>query len=188
VEVSWYQPVPAKSLSLIRSTAVPLTAPIMDIGGGASTLVDYLLAAGYRDISVLDIASEALARSRTRLGTNADQVTWIEADITAFDPSRSYTVWHDRAVFHFLTEAADRERYLEALRSAIEPGGHVVLATFGPEGPTACSGLDVQRYSIDQIGATLGPDFRLRAHEIEEHQTPVGTSQQFLYGWWQAEV
>ncbi len=184
-EVSWYQPVPAKSLTLIRSTGVPLTAPILDVGGGASTFVDHLLDAGYRDVSILDIASGALAQTRARLGAIADQITWIEADVTEFEPSRSYAVWHDRAVFHFLTEAADREQYLDVLRSALQPQGHFVLATFGPEGPTRCSGLEVQRYSIDQVEALVGPDFRLRAHEVEEHRTPMGITQQFLYGWWQ---
>lgn len=160
----------------------------MDVGGGASTLVDNLLDAGYRDVSILDIASGALAHARARLGANAARVTWIEADVTEFEPSRSYAVWHDRAVFHFLTEATDRELYLDVLRRVLEPRGHVVLATFGPEGPTRCSDLQIQRYSVEQVGAVLGPAFRLRAREIEEHRTPMGTTQQFVYGWWQAEA
>lgn len=180
--------VPAKSLTLIRATGVRLTAPILDVGGGASSLVDHLLDAGYRDVSILDIASGALAHARARLGAAAAQVTWIEADVTEFEPSRSYAVWHDRAVYHFLTEATDRALYHDVLRRALESRGHFVLATFGPEGPTRCSGLEVQRYSVERVAALLGPGFRLRAHEIEEHRTPMGTTQQFLYGWWQAEA
>lgn len=188
VEVSWYQPVPAKSLALLRATGVPLTAPILDVGGGASTFVDHLLDAGYQDLSVLDIASAALRQARARLGPLAARVTWLEADVTAFRPSRAYAVWHDRAVFHFLTAAGDRERYLGVLRHALMPGGHFLLATFGPLGPMRCSGLEIRRYSLDMVGALLGTDFRLRAHEIEQHRTPQGTVQQFLYGWWQAEA
>ncbi|MFQ6006070.1 MAG: class I SAM-dependent methyltransferase [Woeseia sp.] len=187
-EVSWYQPIPAKSLSLIRSTGVSPTAPMSDVGGGASTLVDHLLDAGYRDISVLDIAVEALDKARERLANRAAQVTWIEADVTEFEPTRFYEVWHDRAVFHFLTESTDRELYLSVLRRALQSRGHFLLATFGPDGPNRCSGLEVQRYSIEQVGALLGQYFRLRAHEIEEHHTPIGIRQQFLYGWWQFEA
>lgn len=187
-EVSWYQPNPARSLALVRATGVSLAAPILDVGGGASTLVDYLLDAGYRDLTVLDIAGEALDRARGRLAAQAGRVTWIEADITEFQPSRRYEVWHDRAVFHFLTAASDRTRYLDVLRSAIRPHGHFLLATFGPEGPTRCSGLDVRRYSVQRLEALFGSDFELRAHEIEEHRTPMGTMQQFLYTWWQAEA
>jgi SAM-dependent methyltransferase len=185
-ELSWYQPVPARSLALIRATGVPLTAPILDVGGGASTLVDHLYDAGYRDLSVLDISRAALSRARARLGSIAAQVAWIEADITAFRPSRTYAVWHDRAVFHFLTDPGDRERYLGILRQALQPRGHFLLATFGPQGPARCSGLEVKRYSVEMLSALLGADFHLRAHEIEEHRTPLGAAQQFLYGWWQA--
>lgn len=188
VNVSWYQPVPAKSLELIHSTDVSLQAPILDVGGGASTLVDNLLDAGYQDISVLDIASSAFTQAHARLGASATQVKWIEADVTEFEPSRSYTVWHDRAVFHFLTDAADRERYLSTLRKSLQPRGHFLLATFGEEGPTRCSGLEVQRYSVEMLKTLLEPDFRMRAHENEEHQTPMGAAQEFLYSWWQAET
>lgn len=185
-EVSWYQPVPARSLELIRATGAPLTAPILDVGGGASTLVDHLLDQGYSDITVLDIASNALDHARARLGDLAARVTWIDADITCFRPTREFSLWHDRAVFHFLTHADDRERYLTVLRGALRPKGHVVLATFGPEGPTRCSGLAVQRYSADDITALLGSDFELQMHHLENHRTPMGTVQQFLYGWWRA--
>jgi SAM-dependent methyltransferase len=183
--VSWYEPVPARSLEYIRATGEPLTVPILDVGGGASTLVDHLLRAGYSDISVLDIAAGALDHARARLGAPADRVTWIEADITRFQSTHAITIWHDRAVFHFLTNAEDRERYFEVLRKTLGVGGHVVLATFGSEGPTRCSGLTVQRYSEREISALLGAGFRLRMHQVEEHRTPMGTVQQFQYGWWQ---
>jgi SAM-dependent methyltransferase len=183
-EVSWYEPVPARSLEFIRATGVPQTAAILDVGGGASTLVDHLLGAGYSDISVLDIAESALNRARIRLGDLAARVTWIEADITRFQPSRAYMIWHDRAVFHFLTSAEDRECYLKALRKALRGGGHLVLATFGSEGPKRCSGLEVKRYSEPEVSALLGSKFTLKMHRIEKHQTPMGTAQQFLYGWW----
>lgn len=185
--VSWYQPVPAKSLELIRLTGVSLQAPVLDVGGGASTLVDKLLDAGYQDVSVLDIASSAFTQAHARLGTSATQAKWIESDVTDFAPARSYAVWHDRAVFHFLTDAADRERYLDVLRKSLQSRGHFLLATFGEEGPVRCSGLEVQRYSVEMLKVLLEPDFRLRAYELEEHSTPTGAAQEFLYSWWQAE-
>ena len=184
-EVSWYEPMPEQSLELIRATGELHTAPILDVGGGASTLVDHLIRLGYSDISILDIASSALDRARTRLGDLATRATWIEADITRFEPSRTYAIWHDRAVFHFLTSAEDRDRYVGVLRKALQAGGHLVLATFGPEGPTRCSGLEVQRYSAPEISAILGTGFTLRKHLVGEHRTPLGSVQQFLYGWWQ---
>jgi len=188
VNVSWYQPVPTKSLELIRSTDVSLQAPILDVGGGASTLVDNLLDAGYQDISVLDIASSAFTQARDRLGTAATQVNWIESDVTEFEPTRPYSVWHDRAVFHFLTDAAERERYLDTLRKSLQSRGHILFATFGEDGPTRCSGLEVQRYSVEMLKTLLEPDFRIRAYESEEHRTPMGVAQEFLFSWWQAET
>jgi len=186
-EVSWYQPVPIRSLEFIRATGEPLTTPIIDVGGGASTLVDQLLLAGYSDISVLDIAAGALDHARKRLGDLATRVTWIEADITRYRSDRMFAIWHDRAVFHFLTDAEDRERYLGVLRRTLRSGGHLILATFGSEGPTRCSGLLVQRYSEPEVSALLGSGFALRRHTVDEHRTPMGKTQQFLYGWWQAE-
>ena len=185
-EVSWYQPNPARSLELIRATGVSPAEPILDIGGGASALVDNLLASGYRDITVLDIAAAALERVRARLGRNAADVAWIEADVTQFHPPRRYAVWHDRAVFHFLVDPAERDRYLEVLHRGIAPEGHFIIATFGPEGPQRCSGLDVHRYSLDELAGLLEPHFSLRHSEIEQHRTPTGGMQQFLYAWWQA--
>jgi ubiquinone/menaquinone biosynthesis C-methylase UbiE len=187
LEVSWYQPVPEKSLELIRATKAPLNAAILDVGGGASTLVDHLLDIDFQDVSILDIASSAFTQSRDRLGERAAQVKWIEADITEFEPTRDYTIWHDRAVFHFLTEAADRDRYLKTLRKSLQDQGHFLLATFGAEGPTRCSGLEVQRYSVELLQALLEPYFDLRTHEAEVHRTPMGGMQEFLYSWWQAK-
>ncbi len=183
-EVSWYEPVPERSLELIRATGEPPGAPILDVGGGASTLVDGLLLGGATDVTVLDIVAGALERSRARLGADSARVTWIEGDITSFRPARAYAVWHDRAVFHFLTDDRDRERYLAVLGSALRPGGHVVLATFGPDGPTRCSGLATRRYGVHELGDLLGPGFELRKHLLEEHRTPATVTQQFIYGWW----
>lgn len=186
--VSWYQPSPETSMTMIRSTGVAADAPLIDVGGGASTLVDTLLQSGYTDVSVLDVAGEALAHARRRLGDAAATVTWLEADVTAFVPERRYRLWHDRAVFHFLTEAAAVGRYLEVLGTALLPAGHFVLATFGSEGPKRCSGLDVHRYSIDELAGLLGGAFDLCSHEREDHTTPSGNRQQFLYSWWQAKT
>jgi len=183
-EVSWYQSVPAISLQLIRATAIDYDDAILDAGGGASTLVDHLQYDGYTDISVLDIAGNALEHSRDRLGAASRNVYWIESDVLAFDPGRRYALWHDRAVFHFLTDLSDREKYLDVVRASLRPGGHFVVATFGPQGPVQCSGLDIQRHSIEQLKELLGANFALRGHEFEEHETPMGSSQQFLYSWW----
>jgi 2-polyprenyl-3-methyl-5-hydroxy-6-metoxy-1,4-benzoquinol methylase len=187
-EVSWFQPDPTRSLALIRATGVSPEAPIIDVGGGASTLVDHLLSDGYTDVSVLDIAASALEQARSRLAHQADRIRWIEADVLEFKPERRYRVWHDRAVLHFLTDEPSQLRYLQTLRTAIEPGGHVVIATFGPDGPVRCSGLDVQRYSAQTLSELLGPGFELRSHSLDVHRTPQGAEQQFLCGWWAAEV
>jgi SAM-dependent methyltransferase len=182
--VSWFQPVPTPSLELIRATGAPPSTAILDVGGGASSLVDHLLAAGYSDVTVLDIAPTALLRTRERLGPAAGRVSWIEADVTRFVPARRYGLWHDRAVFHFLTDPVDRDRYLGALRAGLAGGGHLILATFGPDGPTRCSGLEVQRYSAPELQEVLGPGFRLEQSLLNQHVTPTGGAQQFLYGWW----
>ena len=186
-DVSWYQPVPQRSLALIQSTGLPPDAAILDVGGGASTLVDHLLAAGFSDITVLDVAPAALEAAKVRLGAAGAPVQRIAADVTAWQPSRRYDLWHDRAVFHFLVDAALREQYLNVLKVALAPGGYLVMATFGPEGPMRCSGLDVRRYSAAELSAVLGPTFRVVTSAIEEHTTPSGNLQQFMYGLWQAE-
>ncbi len=187
-DVSWYESVPERSLELIRATGLPPEAALLDVGGGASTLVDHLLAAGFRDITVLDVAPAALEESRTRLGSASDSLNWVAADATSWQPPRRYDLWHDRAVFHFLVDTELRDRYLGVLRAALKPGAYVVVATFGPDGPTRCSGLDVQRYSADELSAVLGPSFRLIESDIEEHVTPSGCGQQFLHGLWRAEA
>ncbi len=185
VEVSWYQPVPEQSLDLIEATEIGHDAPIIDAGGGASTLVDHLLDRGFVDITVMDLSAAALARARERLGDRAERVDWIEADVTLFEASRGYALWHDRAVYHFLTDRSDRQRYVDAARAALVDRGHLILSTFGPEGPTRCSGLDIQRYSVEALEEWFGSSFELRMDALEEHRTPGGATQQFLYTWWQ---
>ena len=183
-EVSWYQDSPDRSLALVDSTGIAKQAPIIDVGGGASPLVDHLLESGYSDVTVLDLASAAFDQARARLAARAVEVDWVVSDVTRFRPRRRYRLWHDRAVLHFRTEATDRERYVDVLRRALEPDGHVIIATFGPEGPKRCSGLDVRRYSVDLLSELLGTEFILQSHELENHQTPTGALQQFLYTCW----
>ena len=179
--VSWYLPHLATSLQLIQKVA-PADSAIIDVGGGESTLIDDLLAAGFRDLTVLDISAEAVNVSRKRLGSMASNVTWLVDDITnARLPPNRYDVWHDRAVFHFLTNEDDRRAYVERVACAVKPGGHVIVATFGPEGPTKCSGLDTVRYDADALHAEFGSRFRLLKSGTELHKTPSGSDQQFLY-------
>ncbi|WP_300299993.1 trans-aconitate 2-methyltransferase [Ferrovibrio sp.] len=180
-EVSWFQDRPQTSLDLIAQTGLSPDASLIDIGGGASRLVDALLDAGWRDIAVLDIAGAALARAQARLGPRGASVDWIVADITTWQPRRRYDLWHDRAVFHFLTTAADRVAYKAALRAAVAPGGHVVIGSFAPDGPERCSGLPVQRYSPESLQAELGGDFLLQQALQEDHQTPAGRVQHFQF-------
>ncbi len=180
-ETSWFQPRPETSLDLIEASGEPKDAAFIDVGGGVSRLVDQLLHHGWSNISVLDIAPSALATARERLGNRATQVNWLEADLLEATLDGPYRIWHDRAVFHFLTESEDRKRYLTQLRRALEPGGHCIIATFAPEGPQACSGLPVQRYSPESLTETLGGDFQLQETVQEEHQTPAGKTQSFIY-------
>jgi SAM-dependent methyltransferase len=180
-EVSWFQPHAASSLRLIAGCA-GTHAHIIDVGGGASVLVDDLLDAGYRNLTVLDLAESALAASRARLGDRARSVQWIAADITRAElPVAHYDVWHDRAVFHFLTDPDDRARYVEQVLRSVKPGGHVIVATFGPGGPLQCSGLEVVRYTPEVLHAEFGAPFRLLGHEAEIHHTPTGKEQEFVY-------
>nr|WP_134595056.1 class I SAM-dependent methyltransferase [Pseudomonas aeruginosa] len=180
--VSWYQPHADSSLALIRQTGIAADAAIIDVGGGASTLVDDLLAAHYSDLTVLDISAAALDVARHRLGGAASAVHWLEADITQVDfPEHRFALWHDRAVFHFLTDAADRARYLNAVGRAVKPGGFVVVGTFAEDGPEQCSGLPVRRYSADTLYAEFGAQFELLGKAEENHHTPFGTVQKFLY-------
>jgi SAM-dependent methyltransferase len=179
-EVSWYQADPAVSLRLIEQTGVGRSAPILDVGGGASLLADRLVAAGYQDVTVLDLSSAALAVVQERLGP---AVRTITADVTRFEPPRRYALWHDRAALHFLTDPEDQRAYVRSLTRALQPGGHVILAAFALDGPTRCSGLPVERYDAARMVALLGPDFQLCSTETEIHLTPAGASQHFQYGW-----
>lgn len=180
--VSWYQEHADQSLSLIRATGVPLNASIIDVGSGASTLVDDLLRDGYSSLTVLDISRAALAAAQNRLGDRGRSVTWLEANITAVDlPVHGFDVWHDRAVFHFLTDEEDRKAYVQTVLRAVKPGGHVIVATFAEDGPLQCSGLPVRRYSAYELYAEFGAPSTLLKHEREEHQTPFGTVQKFVY-------
>lgn len=180
-EVSWYQPRPDVSLDLITAAAPDRAAAIIDVGGGTSTLTEHLLAAGYHDLTVLDISEAALARSRERLGDNAGKVAWIAADITEWTPERRWDVWHDRAAFHFLTDTARQDAYIRALTEATAPNAIVIIATFALDGPERCSGLPVQRYSPTTLAARLGPDFALVEGRTEDHVTPGGAVQRFSY-------
>jgi SAM-dependent methyltransferase len=180
--VSWYRPHLDKSLALIEKSAPSCSASIIDVGGGESTLVDDLLARGYEHITVLDIAQTAVDANRKRLGKASERVHWLAADITKAQlPPSAYDVWHDRAVFHFLTTTSDRVAYVRQVARAVRHGGHVIVATFGPEGPMKCSGLDVVRYDADSLHSEFGIHFRLLDSCNELHHTPFGTIQQFLY-------
>ena len=181
-EVSWFSPHLETSLALIERVTCDRSASIIDVGGGESTLVDDLIARGYRNITVLDIAQTAVEETKKRLGPVSDLATWVVGDITqAGLPAHSYDVWHDRAVFHFLTEPAQRLAYVRQVASAVKHGGHVIVATFGPEGPNKCSGLDVMRYDAESLHGEFGSRFRLIESSKQLHHTPFGTTQQFLY-------
>ena len=180
--VSWYRPHLETSLELIERAATVRSASIIDIGGGESTLVDDLIARGYENISVLDISQTALDVNKKRLGAASENVHWLVGDITKaeLEPC-AYDVWHDRAVFHFLTAPEERIAYVRQVANAVKPGGHVIVSTFGPEGPTKCSGLDVVRYDAESLHQEFGVRFRLLGSSKELHRTPFDTIQQFLY-------
>lgn len=180
-ELSWFENRPTQSLDMIEAGGVDRASAVIDVGGGASTLVDELITRGFTDLTVLDVSEEVIARVRERLGDQRRLVTLIQQDITSFRPERTYALWHDRAVFHFLTMAMDRDLYREALLAATIPGSQAIIATFGPEGPTRCSGLDTLRYDARTLAADFGPDFELTKSLIESHTTPAGVRQQFLY-------
>lgn len=180
-EVSWFQDSPATSLDLIRAANPDHGATIIDIGGGASRLVDALLQDGYRDVAVLDLSANALDAAKKRIGGAASIVDWIVADATTWRPAKTYDVWHDRAAFHFLTDPHDRAAYVERLRSALTPGGQVVIGTFAPDGPEKCSGLPVQRHDSTSLAAELGPEFDLVETRSETHHTPWNSTQAFQF-------
>ena len=180
--VSWFQAQAATSLRLIQAAGLGPGAALLDVGGGASVLVDDLLAAGYSDLTVLDLSGAALAAAQARLGERGRGVRWIEADITRVHlPEAAYDLWHDRAVFHFLTDPADRRLYQRQLARALKPGGQLVIATFAEDGPERCSELPVRRYSAAQLEAEFAPGFILLHSEKETHQTPGGKLQSFVY-------
>lgn len=181
LDVSWYQTQPAVSLRLIEASGVGPDDGVIDVGGGASVLVDGLLEAGFGNLAVLDLSGVALGYARQRLGPRAEEVTWLEADVTEFIPPRRFGLWHDRAVFHFLTDEADRRKYVQTLMRTLVPGGHVIIATFAKEGPPKCSGLDVARYDAASICAELGPRLRWVEQVDETHVTPWNTEQKFSY-------
>ena len=181
-QVSWYRPHLDRSMSFIAGAGLAKNAAIIDVGGGASTLVDDLLGRGYSEVSVLDISSAAIASARQRLGPRADAASWIVADITGVElPEHHYDFWHDRAVFHFLRDPESRRRYISAVRRSLKPGGHIVVATFGPQGPEDCSGLEVMRYSADELHGEFGTPFKKVASCDEVHLTPWGKEQEFVY-------
>lgn len=180
--VSWYQPHATLSLDLIRRIGAGPGTRVIDVGGGASTLVDDLLAGGIGEVTVLDISAAALRVAQARLGDNAARVRWITGDITRVElEPAAYDIWHDRAVFHFLTDPADRAAYVAQVRRAVRPGGHVIVAAFGLDGPAQCSGLPVVRYEPGQLHAQFGGQFELLDHLSEAHRTPSGSIQQFVY-------
>lgn len=182
LERSWSQSRPEHSLQLIETAKPNRSASIIDVGGGASRLVDCLLADGYRDLWVLDISSNALDQTKIRLGALASRISWIVEDITKWRPPRTWDVWHDRAVFHFLVDPYAQDAYLSALRSGTATGSIVIIAAFALTGPERCSGLPVQRYSHHMLAGRLGSSFRMFAEAKETHVTPFGTGQDFIYG------
>ena len=179
-EVSWFQDDAEPSLSLIEEVASP-SSSVIDIGGGASRLADGLLSRGFLDLTVLDLSSAALEAAKARIGVGAERIRWIAADVTTWEASRTYDVWHDRAAFHFLVAESDRSAYLSRLVRALKPGGHAIIATFAPDGPERCSGLPVRRYDAEALAQTLGPGFRLMSTRRHEHITPWGAAQSFQF-------
>jgi hypothetical protein len=180
-EVSWFEQSPVISLELIRRSEVDTGASIIDIGGGASRLVDALLDDGYRAISILDLSGKALSVARTRLGPRASQVTWIESDVTQWEPEQKYDLWHDRAAFHFLTDPTERRAYVERLTRGTSPGSQVIVGTFALDGPDRCSGLPVARHDANSLKQVLGESFELKETRPFEHRTPGGGIQRFQF-------
>jgi 2-polyprenyl-3-methyl-5-hydroxy-6-metoxy-1,4-benzoquinol methylase len=180
-EVSWYQAHPTVSLELIASTGINHDSGIIDVGGGASALVDKLLDEGFKDLTILDISSQAMDYAKNRLGKRAENVNWIEADITDFDSSVKYDLWHDRAVFHFLINEEDRKRYVACMNKSLNPGGHVIISTFAIDGPLKCSGLPIERYNPEKMKNELGDFFNFIRSADETHRTPSAIEQKFTY-------
>ncbi|MFE9694663.1 class I SAM-dependent methyltransferase [Micromonospora sp. NPDC005806] len=179
-EVSWFEAKADASMALIGDAGLSLDDPVIDVGAGASVLVDQLLRAGYRDVTALDVAADALTASRSRLGPDARRVDWIVADLLSWRPARRYRLWHDRAVFHFLTDPADRDRYRQVLRQALAPGGYAVVGTFAADGPTQCSGLSTARYGAEDLAGEF-PGYTVVRTARAEHHTPAGGVQPFTW-------
>ena len=181
-QVSWFRPHLDQSLKYLDRLALPKDARLIDVGAGASTFVDDVLARGFTRPTIADLSSKALEVSKQRLGARAADVDWLVGDITTLElPERAYDFWHDRAVFHFLREPADRARYVAQVKRAVKPGGHVLIATFGPQGPQRCSDLDTMRYSGDELHAQFGGEFQKVDELLELHGTPSGKQQEFVY-------
>lgn len=178
---SWYQAQPTMSLRMLGLAGARPNDGLIDIGGGAACLCDALLGQGFTDLTVLDISQTGLRHAQQRLGPTAQQVRWVRADVLVWRPERRYRIWHDRAVFHFLTDPADQQRYRNALAAALEPNGHVIIGTFAADGPQHCSGLPVARYGPDRLAECLGPDITVLATDREEHHTPSGATQPFTW-------
>lgn len=180
-KVGWFQDEPQPSLDLVSRFAPSLTSAIIDVGGGAARLIDHLLSRGFKNVSVLDLSENALAIAQERLGPRATSVHWLVGDATSWTPPQPFVIWHDRATFHFLTEAADRAAYLARLEQGLAPGGHVVIGTFALDGPEKCSGLPVVRYDLDTLAETLGPAFERVHTQRHVHTTPGGKPQAFQF-------
>ena len=180
-EVSWFQEVPAPSLELIDLARPAPTSAIVDIGGGASRLVDRLVARGFKRVTVLDISEAALDAAKARLGERASEVEWIVADVTKWYPAQTFDVWHDRAAFHFLIDAADRSAYVKRVKQAVRPGGHVIIGTFALDGPEKCSGLPVNRYDAASLARELGEGLELVDSRRHDHSTPWDSTQRFQF-------
>lgn len=179
--VSWFEPQASLSLALVDQLQLPVDTPIVDVGGGASRFVDGLLTRGFSDVTVLDLSEEALAAARERLGPRASEVHWINEDLLRWKPNRQFGLWHDRALYHFLTDQADQDRYVELLRASARVPGYVVLATFAPDGPEFCSGLPVVRYGLDELAGRLGERFKVIGGCRDPHVTPSGQVQPFTW-------
>jgi SAM-dependent methyltransferase len=180
-EVSWFQETPAPSLELMDLAQLTPDSAIIDIGGGASRLVDRLVGRGFQNVTVLDLSESALSAAKARLGDQANNVQWVVADVTTWKPPQIYDLWHDRAAFHFLTDDAARSAYVDRLKKALKPAGHVVIGTFAPDGPERCSGLPVTRHDSVSLAAILGPEFELTDTRPHQHVTPWGATQQFQF-------
>lgn len=180
-EVSWYEPMPEVSLELIKSCELPKDAAIIDIGGGDSFLAEFLLSLGYEDITVVDISSKAIERAKKRMCEKAEQVKWIVADASQFNPEKQYDLWHDRAAFHFLTGEEQKKNYLNTVHKAVKPGGYLILGSFSDKGPEKCSGLEVQRYSVGDMCKLFEEEFSMLSGKNVDHKTPSGSTQNFTF-------